>query len=75
MDDDWKKLVKRYADGRPICNCGHAYYTPCGVGIVDGVHKTDMPDCQYGCSANQIFAKEEIASRVMAELPTDTPPQ
>lgn len=67
---DWQDLVKRYANGRPICNCGDAYYTPCGRGI-DGTgrERTDMLACQYGCSANQIFAKEEIAARVLAELP------
>lgn len=67
---DWQELVKRYADGRPICNCGEAYYTPCGHGI-DGTgrRRTDMLACQHGCSANKIYAKEEIAGRVLAELP------
>ncbi len=65
----WEKLVERYADGRPICNCGGAYYTPCGHGIdASGKERTDMVGCQYGCSANLIFAKEEIAARVLNEL-------
>lgn len=68
---EWQKLIKRYADGRQICNCGDAYYTPCGVGIdCDGNHRTDLPACQYGCSANQLFTRDDIARRVLADLPT-----
>jgi len=71
----WQELVKRYADGRPICNCGEAYYTPCGHGIDgDGRKRTDILTCQFGCSANRIFAKEEIARRVLAELPYEREP-
>jgi len=67
---NWQELVKRYADGRPICNCGEAYYTPCGHGTdKEGRKRTDMLVCQYGCAANIIAAREEIAGRVIAELP------
>ena len=68
----WDKLIKRYADGRPICNCGEAYCQPVGVGAVckGGVWEdiTDLLVCQYGCSANQLTAKEEVATRVLEEL-------
>lgn len=68
----WQQLIQQYADGRPICNCGEAYYTPCGKGLVNEggktVRKTDMLACAYGCSANQIFAKEDIARRVLQDL-------
>lgn len=66
---DWQELVIRYAAGRPICNCGEAYYTPCGRGIdVDGIKVTNTLICEYGCSANKVIAKEEIAARVLADL-------
>jgi len=67
--NNWQALVNRYANGRTVCNCGEAYYTPCGHGIdSNGIHRTDMLACKYGCSANQIFAKEEIAELVLIEL-------
>ena len=65
----WKTLVKRYADGRPICNCGDAYLAPVGEGYdADGNRRTDLLVCQYGCQANQIYAKEEIAERICEEF-------
>lgn len=51
----WQELVKRYADGRKICNCGDAYADSQGM-------------CQYGCSSNLISAKHEIAEKVLREL-------
>jgi len=61
----WQQLVRNFADGRQVCNCGNAYYSPCGVGIdKQGRHRTDMPACRHGCSANQISAQEEIASKM-----------
>ena len=69
MDDDWKTLVKRYADGRQICNCGCAYNSPVGIGISGGVRRTDLMTCEYGCSAAQIFAREYVAKKVLNELP------
>lgn len=66
-DTAWEELVKRYADGRTICNCGQAYATPCGHGIHKGVERHDLLVCAGGCSGNQIAAKEEIAKRVIAE--------
>lgn len=66
MGKYWKELIKKYADGRPVCNCGDAYYTPCGVGIDrDGRHRTDMLACNHGCGANQYEAKEEIAKKIV----------
>lgn len=55
---DWQKLIERYADGRPICNCGEAYYTP----------KGDTFCCKYGCNIALLDAKEYIAERVLKEL-------
>lgn len=54
-DENYKMLVERYADGRKLCNCGKAYRGTSG-------------QCDYGCSANQIFAKYEIADSVVAEF-------
>lgn len=73
-DQDWKDLVVRFAYDRQICNCGQAYLTNCGsASIYDtavGAYKTvhDYPTCYAGCSANQIFAKQEIATRVVVLL-------
>ncbi len=66
---DWQALVKRYADGRPICNCGEAYLTPCGEGIdTQGRRRNDMLMCECGCQVNQMVAKEEIAARIRQEF-------
>lgn len=55
----WRALVRRYAEGRPVCNRGGgAYYK-----AVDGSLR-----CEYGCSANLIAAREDIALKVLAEL-------
>lgn len=68
--EDWKSLVARYAAGRPLCNCKEAYYTPCGHGIDgNGERRTDLLVCQYGCEANRLFCRDEIAGYVIAELP------
>lgn len=68
----FKQLVVRYANGRQICNCGDAYLTNCGKGYILGDHGSryveDLPVCRYGCSANQITAKEFIAEQVLKEL-------
>lgn len=69
MSTLWKQLVLRYADGRPPCNCGDAWYYPCGVGIdAEGHARKDMLACKHGCSANIIAAKHEIAARMWAEI-------
>lgn len=73
MLEPWEQLIERYADGRPICNCRHAYYSKCGKGIIvkeDGSLEkfTDGLACEYGCSANQIYARDYIAKRVLADL-------
>lgn len=47
----WRRLVERFADGRSICNCREAYLDEDGR-------------CAYGCSANLIRAKYEIARRI-----------
>lgn len=67
----WEELVERFAEGRPLCNCRQAYLTPCGQGIDgSGRERTDMLACQYGCSANQIFARDEIAQKLLSMLKT-----
>jgi len=65
--DYFKELIKKYADGKPICNCGEAYYSKCGVGIENGEERTDFLACEGGCSTNQLFAKEYIAKRIVKE--------
>src|ERR1700691_4795579 len=54
-EEAFEKLIARYADGRHICNCRQAYYNKNG-------------QCEWGCSANQIFAKEEVGRRALAEI-------
>ncbi len=67
--DAWEELIEQYADGRQICNCRQAYYTPCGHGIdAEGVWRTDMMACQYGCSANIYGVRADIAKRVLNDL-------
>ena len=68
MGKYWKELVKKYADGKPVCNCGDAYYTPCGIGICNGVERNDILICEHGCSANMYKAKEEIAKKILEEV-------
>ena len=69
MKDAWEKLIERYANGRPICNCGCAYYTKCGSGIDEtGKRRTDMLACENGCQGNQYAVRYEIARKVLAEL-------
>ena len=69
----YKMLVRKYADGRKICNCGEGYLSPCACGIDEhGIDRTDMLACNYGCSANKIYTRDEIARRVVAELSQNT---
>lgn len=56
--DNWKKLIKRYANGRIPCNCGMAYYSKDSMGFY----------CKYGCSTNILFTMEDIAERVLKEV-------
>lgn len=68
MTTGFQKLIQRYAKGKTICNCQEAYYENCGEGYLNGKHRTDLPICKHGCSANQIAAKEHIAAAVLQEL-------
>ena len=52
--DYWRELVRLYANGRKICNCGDAYAKEDGR-------------CEYGCSAAQIFTREDIAKKVLKD--------
>ena len=49
----FQQAIKDYADGRKVCNCGEAYRGKDGY-------------CDYGCSANQIFAKYDLVQRILA---------
>lgn len=53
-EEAFEGLVERFADGRKLCNCRHAYAMPNG-------------GCYAGCSTNQLRAKHEVAARA-AEL-------
>ena len=70
----WEALVERYADGRPLCNCRQAYYSPCGVGSAFNPatgkyeNRTDLLVCKHGCQSNQIAAKNEIAEKIVEEM-------
>lgn len=55
MSNSFKRLILKYANGRKICNCGSAYRNAEG-------------NCKYGCSANQIFAKEYVAKEAEKEI-------
>ena len=50
--DNWKKVIKRYAEGKTPCNCGNSYYDSEG-------------NCPSGCSANCKNAKEYIAKKIL----------
>lgn len=65
---DFEQLIIRYADGRDICNCGQAYYENCGEGMIDGERRYNIKACRFGCSSNQINAKDYVAKRVLEEL-------
>ena len=66
----WEQLVEKFADGRSLCNCRQAYYSPIGKGIscIDGhlIELHNMPVCKDGCSANMLRVKEEIAERCLS---------
>jgi Restriction alleviation protein Lar len=65
----WRDLVRRFANGRPICNCKEAYLTPVGQGIdAVGDPRTDMLVCAYGCQNNRIIARDQIAAQIHREL-------
>lgn len=67
MTDAWIQIIAANAEGRKVCNCGDAYYSPCGEGIDrQGRHRTDIDACDGGCSSNQIKAKHEIAAKFLA---------
>lgn len=69
-DAAYKELVHRFADGRPLCNCQEAYYTPCGKGWCGQrrIEVTDLLICKDGCDINKLNAKYEIADRVLKIL-------
>lgn len=70
MSGEWEALIRRYADGRPICNCGRAYYATDGEYTRYPAMTThhDGYYCKHGCHANQYSVKDDIAARVLADL-------
>lgn len=54
----FEKLVKVYAHGRPICNCGRAYYSVCSGKL----------SCVGGCQSNQYNAADDIAGLVLKDI-------
>lgn len=68
--EDWQALVRKYANGRDICNCGDAYYANDGEYIVTGVSGRfyNGKHCKYGCSTNILNARDEIASLICKSL-------
>ena len=71
VEDHWRMLVRRYADGRSICNCSEAYYSENGEYYLNGEKKTDGKFCRHGCQANQWSAKYDIARRICEEFGID----
>ncbi len=72
-DDAWKILVRRYAKGHVVCNCGHAYLTNCGHAYVIDLNGRDRevfdhPVCGSGCSAAKIAARDHVAQSVLSEF-------
>lgn len=51
-DEAWKTLVRRYANGRCLCNCREAYRGSDGM-------------CPHGCSANKLTVRDEIAEHIL----------
>lgn len=70
MANEWEDLVRRYANGRSICNCGNAYYSEGGTYWKTGSTETfhDGQYCKDGCSANCCTVKDDVAKRALAEL-------
>ena len=54
-NSDIKTLIKRYKKENKICNCELAYSDRDG-------------SCKYGCSSNQLTAREYVAGEVIKEL-------
>ncbi len=70
---NWQMLIERYADGKPICRCGQAYYTTCGRGYSEGDWPEDPDVLPLSCKETIFGTHEYIAERVMQELETLLP--
>lgn len=71
----WEILVERYKGSREPCNCRQAWYMLIGEeqsvflnGEYHIVKNENSYTCRYGCSANQLFCKNEIAERICEEF-------
>lgn len=58
----YRKMVKHFADGRKICNCGEAWYTAAPTPRDAELYGDYY--CAHGCSSNQIAAKYELVHRL-----------
>lgn len=54
-ETDYIQALKDNANGRSLCNCSQAYYNENGV-------------CEYGCSANRIYASYELVTALHRQL-------
>lgn len=64
----FKKLIVKFADGKPICNCGEGYYKCDGKYYQNGQYHYDGKYCDNGCSLNQARAKEYVAQKCLQSL-------
>lgn len=74
-DQDWELLVKACVpDGKRVCNCSWAYetYVPDGATKFNAESGSWEPSgawvCEYGCSANQINARNHVAKIILAKV-------
>jgi len=79
----WEALVERYKGTREVCNCRQAWYNrsgknrlsvPASPRIYKGYQGVSDPDhhskiCEGGCVSNIALCREEIAQRVLVDLP------
>jgi len=64
----FQRLLHRYAEDKPICNCGNAYYSPCGKSWSQELGNHTTWACQYGCLTNCLNAVGYIAKCVEEEF-------
>lgn len=70
----WRELIRRFANGRDICNCGNAYYANDGEYWLAGDPAGSPPHqdgkhCKFGCQANILRARDELAEKLLPLVP------
>ncbi len=63
-----QRLVKQYANGRKICNCGEAWTLPIGRALGPDGWIENYDICPGGCFTNKSSAAEYIMLRQECEL-------